>query len=654
MMKSKDNFAKPFNLPVKAGLLGMLLSALLMAVLLMMGSNSLIPTLDSMGKMLSNSNKPKMALETSTAVQPKITAVVEPIEVEVKPVDLNQIKELILSNRAFLKRAYTEKKSPDAVSEEVRNLTKRVSEDLADISALWKTYQASALSAEEKILANQFNTAYDKLVKQVIKPTVDLLQLNYLTQVINLSIRTQDLQSQVITDLDELIKAQSRAKLLALQAKVVPDLALTAPVIPTPKVEPVIAKSANEIGEVSTKENLPEQQVFIILVGMLLMIGFAGLVVRSLKNILGASPEELTNAAGHIASGQLDYKISLRSGDNSSALAAVKSIQTEWRQFILDTSILNAAMSDGKLLGRRNLDDYQGAFYEFAKDLNTTIDLALQKGQVSESTQRSLQQALDQALEQVNQIPVALKNHDLSIRISEDSELEEVAALCKTMNLLLAKMEALTVQARGHSEEIQKASKELIQNHVSLKNGIEEQAALIQSSSAKIQDLGEITKQNAENAKQARLLAISTSELATSLSNDLAQSGMPQEQLESITKVTERIASSNQYVADMSANITTASLDQSLNLYEANNTIAQVEKNAQKNIQSMSSTINSSEALLAQTNALAQSFNLFSISFKAPDQGTQPSLAPEAPINTQAPNKADESGSSKDPDWKLF
>ncbi len=76
MMKSKDNFAKPFNLPVKAGLLGMLLSALLMAVLLMMGSNSLIPTLYSMGKMLSNSNKPKMALETSTAVQPKITAVV--------------------------------------------------------------------------------------------------------------------------------------------------------------------------------------------------------------------------------------------------------------------------------------------------------------------------------------------------------------------------------------------------------------------------------------------------------------------------------------------------------------------------------------------------------------------------------------------------
>ncbi|OWS69118.1 Tar ligand binding domain-containing protein [Polynucleobacter campilacus] len=545
------------------------------------------------------------------------------------------------------------KKTPDPVSDEVRNLADRVTQDLADMNAIWQSYLASPLSAEEKTLATQFTSDFDKLVNQSIKPTVDLLQVNYLSQASALLARTQGMQTQVIADVDALIKAQASTKLIALQKKSVTEVAPAAPSVP------VVETSNTPSGEVSSvKSNapssvngMPTDKLMIITVGMLIMLGLALLISRTLKHSLGASPEELTKAAGYIASGQLDYRITLSAGDHSSAMAAIKAIQGEWKQFMLDTSILNAAMQDGKLLGRRDADQHRGAFYEFAQELNTTIDLAMQKGQVSESAQRSVQQALQKALTQAQAIPAALQNHDLSKRLAVDSELEEVNLLNKTMNQLLDKMEELSSFAKGQGVEIQKLAKELTLYHTSLIKGAEEQAQVLQSSNLKMQSLGDSTKQNAENAKQARLMAVSTSEMANTLTAEVAQSGIPAEKMDSIHKVVERIASSTQYVADMSANITTASLDQSLNLYEVNSAVSQVEKIAQKNVETMKDTIHSGEALLQHANTLAQTFGQLTVS--EPKNAPLNTVSPDIPKSSEAENPP-ANPAEKDPDWKLF
>jgi len=332
-------------------------------------------------------------------------------------------------------------------------------------------------------------------------------------------------------------------------------------------------------------------------------------------------------------------------------MAAIKAIQGEWKQFMLDTSILNAAMQDGKLLGRRDADQHRGAFYEFAQELNTTIDLAMQKGQVSESAQRSVQQALQKALTQAQTIPVALQNHDLSKRLSVDGELEEVNLLNKTMNQLLDKMEELSSFAKGQGVEIQKLAKELALYHASLIKGAEEQAQVLQSSNLKMQSLGESTKQNAENAKQARLMAVSTSEMANTLTTEVAQAGIPAEKIDSINKVVERIASSTQYVADISANITTASLDQSLNLYEVNSAVSQVEKIAQKNVETMKDTMHSGEVLLHHANTLAQTFGQLTVSEH--QHASLNTVSPDTPKSPEAENPP-ANPAEKDPDWKLF
>ena len=639
MMTLKTGLPKLPYLPVKVGLIGMLLTALLMVGLLLLNTQSWAPEFKISGKSASSTSA-----KNTTPDSPKDEAPA--------PVDLNKLKELIAQNRLFLNTAYAEKKAPDPVSEEVRNLADRVTQDLADMNAIWQSYLASPLSAEEKTLATQFTSDFDKLVNQSIKPTVDLLQVNYLSQASALLARTQGMQTQVMADVDALIKAQASTKLIALQKKNVTEVAPAAPSVPVVETSNTSSEASSvKSNALSSVNGMPTDKLMIITVGMLIMLSLALLISRTLKHSLGASPEELTKAAGYIASGQLDYRITLSAGDHSSAMAAIKAIQGEWKQFMLDTSILNAAMQDGKLLGRRDADQHRGAFYEFAQELNTTIDLAMQKGQVSESAQRSVQQALQKALTQAQAIPAALQNHDLSKRLAVDSELEEVNLLNKTMNQLLDKMEELSSFAKGQGVEIQKLAKELTLYHASLIKGAEEQAQVLQSSNLKMQSLGDSTKQNAENAKQARLMAISTSEMANTLTAEVAQSGIPAEKMDSINKVVERIASSTQYVADMSANITTASLDQSLNLYEVNSAVSQVEKIAQKNVETMKDTVHSGEALLQHANTLAQTFGQLTVS--EPQNAPLNTVSPDTPKSPEAENPP-ANPAEKDPDWKLF
>ncbi|MBU3619520.1 Tar ligand binding domain-containing protein [Polynucleobacter sp. JS-Fieb-80-E5] len=646
MIKLNTGLSKLPYLPVKVSLLGMLLTALVMAGLLLINTQSWTPEF-------------KITLKSSSSSSSTNTASESPKVDTPAPVDLNKLKELIAQNRIFLNTAYAEKKSPDPVSEEVRNLAERVTQDLAQMNAMWQSFLAQPLSAEEKTVASQFTSDFDKLVNQSIKPAVDLLQVNYLSQASALLARTQGLQTQVMTDLDALIKAQASAKLIALQKKSVAEVNPAAPSVPVTSVsEPANRPNEASLDTPSAKSSapssnnsLPTDKLMIIAVGMLIMLSLAAQISRTLKHSLGASPEELTKAAGYIASGQLDYRIALSAGDHSSAMAAIKAIQGEWKQFILDTSILNAALQDGKLLGRRDADQHRGAFYEFAQELNTTIDLAMQKGQASESAQRTIEQALQKALAQAQTIPAALQNHDLSKRLSVDSELEEVNLLNKTMNQLLDKMEEFSSIAQVQGVEIQKLAKELTLYHASLIKGAQEQAQVLQNSNLKMQGLGESTKQNAENAKQVRLMAVSSTEMANALSTEVAQAGIPSEKIDGINKVVERIASSTQYVADMSANITTASLDQSLNLYEVNGAVSQVEKIAQKNVETMKDTALSGEMLLQHANALAETFGHLTVS--APQNTPVKTTSLDAPKSPELENPA-ANPAEKDPDWKLF
>jgi len=101
----------------------------------------------------------------------------------------------------------------------------------------------------------------------------------------------------------------------------------------------------------------------------------------------------------------------------------------------------------------------------------------------------------------------------------------------------------------------------------------------------------------------------------------------------------------------MSANITTAALDQSLNLYEVNGAVSQVEKIAQKNVETIKDTALSGEMLLQHANALAQTFGQLTVS--EPHNASLHVITPDVPKSPEAENPP-ANPAEKDPDWKLF
>ncbi|OWS69117.1 hypothetical protein [Polynucleobacter campilacus] len=97
MMTLKTGLPKLPYLPVKVGLIGMLLTSLLMAGLLLLNTQSWVPEFKISGKSASS---------TST----KNTTPDSPKDEAPAPVNLNKLKELIAQNRIFLNTAYAEKK----------------------------------------------------------------------------------------------------------------------------------------------------------------------------------------------------------------------------------------------------------------------------------------------------------------------------------------------------------------------------------------------------------------------------------------------------------------------------------------------------------------------------------------------------------------
>jgi methyl-accepting chemotaxis protein len=92
-----------------------------------------------------------------------------------------------------------------------------------------------------------------------------------------------------------------------------------------------------------------EQGLFfgLIALGLLLTMGLAtAYIARGILRQLGGEPEQVTEVVGRIAEGDLTVRIDLRSGDNASLLAAIKSLVTRLTSVIGDVHLATDALSN--------------------------------------------------------------------------------------------------------------------------------------------------------------------------------------------------------------------------------------------------------------------------------------------------------------------
>lgn len=222
---------------------------------------------------------------------------------------------------------------------------------------------------------------------------------------------------------------------------------------------------------------------------------------RMLDLNLGTDPEKLLEAAGHVASGNLHFQIKTRAGDHSSALAAIKALQEEFRLLLLDTEILNKSMSQGKTLGRRNIEQHQGEFQNLANELNSSIDYALSFGQESEKKYKEVARYFNSSNEEIHELLKTIQSKNLSKRLPVSDISENDSPAASTINYVLDMVEEVVTQVRSHSSTAEGSNAEIITLQEKLRSVSDEQRVIIGESKNKLDKVTSLNKTSARSLK---------------------------------------------------------------------------------------------------------------------------------------------------------
>ncbi len=298
----------------------------------------------------------------------------------------------------------------------------------------------------------------------------------------------------------------------------------------------------------------------------------AGLkTIRSLLEILGGEPEDVTAAARNLASGNLSGHIILEPNDSASLLATIAHIQSDLRErraahvedssnastlsaigkamatveFSLDGSILNANGNFLQAVGY-TLEEIRGRHHRMFVEPTEASSAAYQrfwenlrsghydagqyrrlgKGGREVWLQASYNPILDSSgnpvkilklasditeqvrtTEDVRALANAATNGDLTTRIPTQGKSGYLLALSNAINSMVDGMAGIVAQIRGAVEGVRSGTEEISKGNSELSQRTEEQASSLEETASSMEEMTSTVRQNADNAAQANQLA---------------------------------------------------------------------------------------------------------------------------------------------------
>jgi methyl-accepting chemotaxis protein len=108
---------------------------------------------------------------------------------------------------------------------------------------------------------------------------------------------------------------------------------------------------------------------------------------------------------------------------------------------------------------------------------------------------------------------LASGNADLTVRLAVKGD-DELAAIAAGFNGFVGRIQQVLARVRQSSDNVASASQEISQGNLDLSGRTEQQAGALEETAASMEELTSTVKQNADNANQARQLALGASETA--------------------------------------------------------------------------------------------------------------------------------------------
>ncbi len=166
----------------------------------------------------------------------------------------------------------------------------------------------------------------------------------------------------------------------------------------------------------------------------------------------------------------------------------LNAVVTMMSSLLRETNLLVQAAIGGQLGTRANAGLFVGGWNELVAGVNKT---------------------LDSVLEPINEAAAVLEKvagRDLTVRVKGDYKGDH-AKIKQALNSAVDNLDQALTQAAESAEQVAGASTQISEGSQSLAQGANEQASSLEEVSSSLEEMSSMTKQNAENANQAKTLA---------------------------------------------------------------------------------------------------------------------------------------------------
>jgi len=223
-------------------------------------------------------------------------------------------------------------------------------------------------------------------------------------------------------------------------------------------------------------------------VAVLLAIGAAFLVTRSLQKQLGGEPAYAAELLQRVADGDLDVNVAVKKDDTTSMLHSVHNMVARLKQVISGQERLVQAANRGDFTSRVELAGLSGFQKNMAEGLNQLV------------------QTTGSSIDDVVQTMRALSEGDLTKTIDKDYE-GSFGEMKEYANNTVLKLSAIISDVSSATQALSSASGQVASTSQSLSQGASEQAASVEETSASMEQMTASISQNTENAKVTENMA---------------------------------------------------------------------------------------------------------------------------------------------------
>ncbi|HIJ58996.1 MAG TPA: methyl-accepting chemotaxis protein [Nitrospirae bacterium] len=269
--------------------------------------------------------------------------------------------------------------------------------------------------------------------------------------------------------------------------------------------------------------------IIIAVISILLAIGFAFWIVRSIKKPIS----ECMDAAKQIASGNMNVTLDdSRKDETGQLMAEMKQMVGAINALVADANMLAKAAVEGRLATRADASKHHGEFYNVVKGVNDTLDAVIgplnvaadyvdkiSKGIMPPTITKEYAGDFNTIKNNLNFLIDATKkiidgakevaNGNLMIDLKERSGDDE---LIRSLMDMVKKIREIVGEVKTAADNVATGSNELNSSAQTISQGATEQAASVEETSSSMEQMSSNIKQNADNALQTEKIALKAAE----------------------------------------------------------------------------------------------------------------------------------------------